>query len=103
MWSGAEGASAERTRLAWLRTGLSSTAVVLLTVRLATRDRFTALGVSVAVAALLAWLAQMWLTKRRIEVMEQQEPAGIGWTLPATALAAVVFALLGVVLVLTRH
>jgi uncharacterized membrane protein YidH (DUF202 family) len=102
MWSGADGASAERTRLAWRRTALASTAVVLLTVRLATRDRFTVLGALAIAAALLVWLAQMWLTQRRIHAIDRHEPTAVMRALPALSLTAIAFALLAVVLVLTR-
>ena len=102
MWSGADGASAERTRLAWRRTALASTAVVLLTVRLAIRDRFTVLGALVIAAALLVWLAQMWLTRRRIHAIDRHEPTQVMGALPALSLTAIAFALLAVLLVLTR-
>ena len=102
MWSGADGASAERTRLAWRRTALASTAVVLLTVRLAIRDRFTVLGALVIAAALLVWLAQMWLTQRRIHAIDRHEPTQVMGALPALSLTAIAFALLAVLLVLTR-
>jgi len=102
MWSGADGASAERTRLAWRRTALASTAVVLLTVRLATRDRLTVLGALAIAAALLVWLAQMWLTQRRIHASDRHEPTEVMRALPALSLTAIAFALLAVVLVLTR-
>jgi uncharacterized membrane protein YidH (DUF202 family) len=103
MWSGAAGAAAERTRLAWRRTALAGTVVALLTVRLATHDRWHALDAVVIALAALVWLAQMWLIQRRIQAMEEREPATIGRTLTVTALIAVVFTLLGLVLVITRH
>lgn len=102
MWSGADGASAERTRLAWRRTALASTAVVLLAVRLATRDRFTVLGALAIAAALLVWLAQMWLTQRRIHAIDRHEPTQVMGALPALSLTVIAFALLAVLLVLTR-
>ena len=102
MWSGADGASAERTRLAWRRTALASTVVVLLTVRLATRDRFTVLGALAIAAALLVWLAQMWLTQRRIHAIDRHEPTEVIYALPALSLTAIAFALLAALLVLTR-
>jgi uncharacterized membrane protein YidH (DUF202 family) len=102
MWSGADGASAERTRLAWRRTALASTAVVLLTVRLATKDRFTVIGGVAAAAALLLWLTQMWLTQRRIHAIDRHEPTEVMQALPALSLITVAFALLAVVLALTR-
>jgi small-conductance mechanosensitive channel len=103
MWSGADGASAERTRLSWRRTTLSCTAVLLLTIRLATRDRFTALGAVMAALALIAWLAHLWLTQRRIDAMAERRPAGVGRALPAMAVTAVAFALFGVALALTAR
>jgi uncharacterized membrane protein YidH (DUF202 family) len=102
MWSGADGASAERTRLAWRRTALASTAVVLLTVRLATRDSFTVLGAIAVAAALLLWLAQMWLTQQRIHAIDRHEPTEVMRALPALSLTAVAFALLALVLAVTR-
>jgi uncharacterized membrane protein YidH (DUF202 family) len=101
MWSGAAGAAAERTRLAWRRTALALTIVALLTVRLATHDRWPVLdGIVIGLAA-LAWIAQMWLAQRRIQAMEVSEPITAGRTLTATALAAVVFTVLGLVLLIT--
>jgi uncharacterized membrane protein YidH (DUF202 family) len=102
MWSGADGASAERTRLAWRRTALASTAVVLLTVRLATRDSFTVLGAVAVAAALLVWLAQMWLTQRRIHAIDRHEPTEVMRALPGLSLTAVAFVLLAVLLAVTR-
>lgn len=102
MWSGADGASAERTRLAWRRTALASTVVVLLTVRVATRDRFTVLGALVVAAALLVWLEQMWITQRRIHAIDRHEPTQFRRALPAVSLTVIAFSLLAVVLVLTH-
>ena len=95
MWGGADGASEERTRLAWRRTVLSATAVALLTVRAATRHRFTVSGGLVIAAALVGWLALLWLSQRRIDAMAHREPAGIGRTLPATALVVLALSVLG--------
>lgn len=100
MWSGADGASAERTRLAWRRTALASTVVVLLTVRLAFRDRFTVLGALVIASAFLVWLAQMWLTQRRIHAIDRHEPTHVRRALPALSLAVIAFALLSLLLTL---
>ena len=102
MWSGADGASAERTRLAWRRTALASTVVVLLTIRLAFRERFTVLGGLAVAAALLVWLAQMWFTQRRIHAIDRHEPTEVMHALPALSLTAIGFVFLAVVLVLTR-
>ena len=102
MWSGADGASAERTRLAWRRTALASTVVVLLTVRLATRDRFTVLGAIAIAAALLVWLVQMRLTQRRIHAIDRHEPTQVMDALPAMSLTVIAFAVLALLLSLTR-
>jgi uncharacterized membrane protein YidH (DUF202 family) len=101
-----DGASAERTRLAWRRTMLAMTAVALLTIRLAVRDDVdgwtgdawsgTAIGLTG-----IGWLAALWLSQRRIRAMAARKPAGIGRTLPAAALLMVAFALLGIALVVT--
>jgi hypothetical protein len=101
MWGGADGASAERTRLAWRRTMLAATAVALLTVRAATRNRFTVGGGLVIAAALIGWLGLLWLSQRRIAAMAHHEPAGIGRTLPATALMVLGLSVLGLLALLT--
>jgi uncharacterized membrane protein YidH (DUF202 family) len=103
MWSGADGASAERTRLAWRRTVLTTTGVALLAVRLATRagsDLATALGITVV---FLAWLAQLLVANRRIQAMSNREPPHVRRSLPATALLTVALAVLGIALTLAGH
>lgn len=91
-------ASAERTRLSWRRTTLSATAAALLMVRLAVRGDGQALAVLAIAATMLGWLAQLWITHRRIQAMAHREPASVGRTLPATALLVVGLAVVGVVL-----
>lgn len=100
MSNGVDGASAERTRLAWRRTVLATTVVSLLTVRLAVRDGVTPVKAVVVAAALLGWLAQLWVTQRRIQMMAQPKPGGIGRTLPAISLVIVGYAVLGIVLLI---
>jgi uncharacterized membrane protein YidH (DUF202 family) len=102
MWSGASGASAERTRLAWRRTALASTAIVLLTVRLAIRDRVTALGAIVIAAAIALWFVQMWVTQRRIHAIDRNEPTHVMRALPALSLTVIAFALLALIAALIR-
>ncbi len=98
MRNGADGASAERTRLAWRRTALTTTAVALLTVRVAVRGGYTPLaGLGIA-AAVFAWLAQLALTQRRIRAMDTPRPGNIGRTLPAFTLVIVSLVVLGIVL-----
>ncbi|MGR6317710.1 DUF202 domain-containing protein [Micromonospora soli] len=90
------GLQPERTRLAWRRTLLAFTGVIVLEVRLALSGRvFDALLAGVAVAG---WLATLLVDWRRA--------TGVGprraerWSFPLTALAAVGLALLGVLHVL---
>jgi uncharacterized membrane protein YidH (DUF202 family) len=99
MRNGADSASAERTRLAWRRTALSTTAVALLTVRVAVRDGLSPLGTAGVAAALIGWLAQLVISQRRIDAMDQKKPSGIGRTLPAIGLVIIGYAALGIVLV----
>jgi len=99
MWSGADAAAPERTRFSWRRTVLSSTLVAILCVRAADRVGFgTAGGALITAAAAAGWLAQLWITQRRINDMDNSRPATIGRTLPAMALDVVGFAVLGVIL-----
>jgi uncharacterized membrane protein YidH (DUF202 family) len=103
MWSGADGASAERTRLAWRRTVLTTTGVALLGIRLATRagtDLVAGIGIGVVVAA---WLAQLFVANRRIQAMADREPPHARRSLPATALLTVVLAVLGIALTLASR
>jgi hypothetical protein len=98
----ASGSSADRTRLAWRRTALATTAIALLTVRLAVRDGMSAwTGLGIAAAA-LGWLATVWLAQRRIREMARRLPGHVGRTLPAIALVTVGFAALGIALVAIR-
>ena len=91
-------ASAERTRLSWRRTTLAATAAALLAVRLAARGDGQPLAVLAIAVTMLGWLAQLWLTHRRIQAMAHREPATAGRTLPATALLVAGLAVVGVVL-----
>lgn len=102
MWSGASGASGERTRLAWRRTALASTAIVLLTVRLATRDRITVFGAIVIAGAIALWLVQMWVIQRRIHAIDRNEPTQVMRALPALSLTVIAFALLALIAALIR-
>jgi uncharacterized membrane protein YidH (DUF202 family) len=103
MPNGADGASAERTRLAWRRTVLSGTGVALLGVRLATRSHWVAVGALGVVAFLVAWLAQMAVANRRIQAMAKREPPHVRRALPATALLTAGLAVLGIALTLTSR
>jgi hypothetical protein len=93
------GASAERTRLAWRRTGLSATAVALL----AARPAFTpgaGPGTYLAAAAALAgWAALVGLAYRRARGLDAWPPRAGQRTVTAYAAITVSFAILGTVLV----
>lgn len=91
---------AERTRLAWRRTTLAVTLSVLLIGRLAFHDGLDALSALGLALALVAWIALMWLTHRRIQAMAHRVPVAIGRTLPVVAMAMVLFAAIGVAMVL---
>jgi uncharacterized membrane protein YidH (DUF202 family) len=95
--SGPDGASPQRTRLAWRRTALSHTACALLLLRLAAGVGRLWLGALVAALTLTGWLAAMLIGQRRINAMTV--PAVAGRALPLAASLAVGFALLGGVLV----
>jgi uncharacterized membrane protein YidH (DUF202 family) len=100
---GPDGASAERTRLAWRRTVLSGTGVALLAIRLATRTGSVPLAALGIVVVLVAWLAQLVIANRRIQAMAAQEPPHVRRSLPATALITAGLAVLGIVLTLAAR
>ncbi|RSM69877.1 hypothetical protein DMB66_10130 [Actinoplanes sp. ATCC 53533] len=93
------GASAERTRLAWRRTGLSATAVALL----AARPAFTpgaGTGTHLAAAAAMAgWAVLVGLGYRRARGLDADPPQPGQRTITAYAAITVTFAILGTVLV----
>lgn len=93
------GLQTERTRLAWRRTVLAVTVVAVLTVRMAL-TRGTA-GALVTALALAGWVAVVAVTNRRIAVMVRHRPGDAGRALPLSALAAIGYAVLGVILVVT--
>lgn len=95
---GPDGASPQRTRLAWRRTALAHTICLLLLLRLASVGRFTAAGAVLAAAGMLAWIAAIWLIQQRITAMAARVPAAAGRTLPGFAVITTSYALLGVVL-----
>jgi uncharacterized membrane protein YidH (DUF202 family) len=89
------GASAERTRLAWRRTGLSATAVGLLAVRPALRPGAGPATWLVAAAAMAAWVLLIALAYRRVRGLATLPPRPGRRIVPIYALTAAAFALLG--------
>jgi uncharacterized membrane protein YidH (DUF202 family) len=94
------GASAERTRLAWRRTGLSATAVALL----AARPAFVpgaGVGTYLAAAAALAgWAGLVGLAYARARGLDAEPPRPGQRTITAYAAITVAFAIFGTVLVM---
>ena len=68
------GASAERTRLAWRRTGLSASAVALLAVRPAFAPHAGGLTVLAAAAAMTGWAGLIALGYRRARGLDTRPP-----------------------------
>jgi hypothetical protein len=93
------GASAERTRLAWRRTGLSATAVGLLAVRPALRPGAGVTTWLAAAAAMAAWVLLVALAYRRARGLATLPPEPGHRIVPAYALIAAAFALIGGVVV----
>jgi uncharacterized membrane protein YidH (DUF202 family) len=94
-WTRDHGASAERTRLAWRRTGLSATAVALLTARPAFAPHAGAVRTLAAAAAMAAWAALIALAYRRSRRLETRPPRASRRTVTAYAVITMGFAVLG--------
>jgi hypothetical protein len=93
------GASAERTRLAWRRTGLSATAVALLAARPAFVPGAGAGTYLAAAAALAGWAGLVGLAYRRSHGLDAEPPVPGQRTITAYAAITVAFAILGTALV----
>ena len=89
------GASAERTRLAWRRTGLSATAVGLLAARPAFNPDAGAVKWLFAALAAAAWTALTSLAFRRARGLQARPPQPGRRAITAYALITVGFAALG--------
>jgi Mn2+/Fe2+ NRAMP family transporter len=94
------GASAERTRLAWRRTGMSATAVALLAARPAFTPGAGTGTLLVVAAAMAGWAALVALAYRRVRGLNARPPRPGRRTITAYAAMTVAFAVLGTVLVL---
>ncbi|MCU7724673.1 DUF202 domain-containing protein [Actinoplanes sp. KI2] len=89
------GAAAERTRLAWRRTGLSATAVALLAVRPAFRPQAGVLAWLVAALAMAGWVTMIALAYRRSYGLRRRPPRPGRRLIPVYALLAAAMAVLG--------
>jgi uncharacterized membrane protein YidH (DUF202 family) len=89
------GASAERTRLAWRRTGLSATVVGLLTARPAFHPDAGVLAWLVAALGMAAWVVLIGLAYRRSNALRRTPPQPARRAVPAYALIAAALAALG--------
>jgi hypothetical protein len=94
------GASAERTRLAWRRTGLSATAVALLVARPAFTPGAGTGKYLVAAAAMAGWTVLVALAYRRARGLNARPPRPGQRTISAYAVVIVGYAALGMVLVM---
>jgi hypothetical protein len=93
------GASAERTRLAWRRTGLSATAVALLAARPAFAPHAGSGTYLAAAAAMAGWAALVGLAYRRGRGLGARPPQPGRRVITAYAAITVTLAVLGTVLV----
>lgn len=89
------GASAERTRLAWRRTGLSATVVGLLAARPAFRPDAGVPAWLVAALTMTAWAALIALAYRRTNALGRTPPRPARRAVPAYALITATLAALG--------
>jgi hypothetical protein len=90
-----QGASVERTRLAWRRTGLSATVVALLAVRPAFAPAPGVTTILVTAAAMVGWASLVALAHRRAAGLGIRPPRAGGRTIVAYALVTIGFALIG--------
>jgi len=99
-WTRDHGASAERTRLAWRRTGLSATAVGLLAARPAFTPHAGPAAGLIAAAAMAGWAVLVGLAYRRSGGLAANPPRPGGRTITTYASVTVIFAVLGGLVVL---
>jgi hypothetical protein len=90
-----QGASVERTRFAWRRTGLSAGVVGLLAARPAFDPAAGGAKWLVAALAMGGWAALVALSYHRARALGTDPPRPIRRTVPAYALIAAAFAALG--------
>jgi hypothetical protein len=88
-----------RTRLAWRRTALAATAVLLLTVKTALLLHSAAGRALIIALGVLGWLGLLAVCRQRIATVSGTPPAPAGWTPALMALGIAGFAVLGIVAV----
>jgi hypothetical protein len=89
------GASAERTRLAWRRTGLSAAAVALLTVRPAFAPGAGPAAWLVAAASMIAWAGVVGVALHRALELRTRFPGPAPRAIRGYAVLVAALALLG--------
>jgi uncharacterized membrane protein YidH (DUF202 family) len=94
------GASAERTRLAWRRTGLSATAVGLLAARPAFRPGAGVAAWLVAALAMAGWATLVAVAQRRARGLGERPPRPGRRTITGYAWVTVGMAILGGLIVM---
>jgi uncharacterized membrane protein YidH (DUF202 family) len=93
---------AQRTRMAWWRTGLSAGAVVLLAARPSLSKAIHPAELLIAGVALTGWVALIATAYRRGRGLDVRPPLPGSRTLLTYALVTVGFAVIGIVLILHR-
>jgi hypothetical protein len=96
------GLSAQRTRLAWRRTGMSAAVVALLAARPAVENGMRPVELLVAGLTLAGWVALVATAYRRGRGLDARPPLPGHKTLLMYAFVTVGCAVMGVVLVLHR-
>ena len=99
-WSRDHGAAAERTRLAWRRTGLAASVVGLLAVRPAFAPSAGVRLILLAAAAMIGWAALIALAYRRTRGLAARPPRPGRRAVVACAVITAGFAILGGLVVL---
>ena len=89
------GVAAERTRLAWRRTGLTAAAAGLLAVRPAFDPDAGMLAILLAAAAMAGWATMVALAIRRGRGLDGRPPRPGRRTIVAYALVTMGFAVIG--------
>ncbi|WP_328461755.1 DUF202 domain-containing protein [Actinoplanes sp. NBC_00393] len=89
------GASPERTRLAWRRTGLSAAAVALLAARPAFAPGAGPAEWLVAAAVMIGWAAMVALALHRARGLRTRFPVAVPRSIRAYALITALLAILG--------